>query len=256
MKFRLSTNELFVFNRYFKSQTIKMNLTKRSIEPIERECEIAADSLVEKFLLQKKGSDYALADEILPFPKSFENSNFYVSKALHAKDGILVDNAGFCSVKKETIATLSHEGGDCFALGFYDTRDIDVVLSDFLGLGDDAFPNNNVLPSFFITVSMKELEEYIAEYKNNPENAANQHHKAFGLPKDQLKAFGEVTNKADSISTFVVISKKGKHILYTVFKKDNTIIFGTSKLTMFSEKPIFFHQPRKELLLRAIPINQ
>lgn len=240
MKFRLSKDELYVLNKYLKSPTIKNTLANDKIELPHSELTEVTESLVTKSLLQREVSGYILADNVKPFAKALDFSNFRVMTTVEVNGEDAVESTGICAVKKNTIGVYEADG-DLFTLAFHDISAIDAVLSDFLKLDIDELSADSALPPFLITLPTKHMEKFVEMYESDSEGALNKYQKIIGLPPEHLRILVSTVFKSDCRSEFVVQTKKG-YVLCTTHKKNGTTIVGCRREALLGEKITISHR--------------
>lgn len=246
MKFMLTENELAILNHYLKSSTIQDTLQQSNIKCIESERQNAIHSLMNQSLLQQKGDSYALADIIQPFSKSLDDSDIRLLTVSQTEDGDAFESKGICALKKRTIGVLNKDG-DCFALEFYERNALKDVFADFLDLDIAEFSDNDPLPPFTITVSMKHLDDFINAYKDDHVGAAIRYQKIFGIPAEHVEILASTVIENHCRSQFIVQTKQNV-ILYTIYRQNGITIIGCVKKKLFSENAIFSHHRIDEIV--------
>jgi len=244
MKFILTEGELYVLNKYMKSLTIMNNL--QPLRLTESGCEDLIGPLLDKALLKKKGDDYALADELRPFSKALDFPDFIVLNVFDVEGENAVEGKDFCAIKRKTVGVLSKDD-DMYTLEFYEKSSLNTVLSEFLGLDIDEFSDNDPLPPFVITLSMKNFDDFIKAYNDNQTGAINCYQKVFGLPVEHLGVLASTIVGNNCRSKFIVQTKQNS-ILYTIYKKNGVTVVGYVKKKLFGEDAILSHQRLDEFV--------
>ncbi|MDR2547076.1 MAG: hypothetical protein LBC96_06125 [Lachnospiraceae bacterium] len=250
MKFSFTVEELYVFNKYAKSVSIKSNLKKIDAKLNERISEYkemaAINSLIEKNVLQKKGDKYILSDIIRPYAKTLDYAKHGVCELTYVNDGIELEITKICTIKKKTIGL--YYSDDLINLEFYNRSSLNDVLIDLLGIKHCRMSTE--LPPFVITLYNDKVEDFIKEYEVDKETAINKHHKKLGLPADRLSTLASIVVDYESDQWFLY-SIRDIYIFFQFHYKDNTVIVKRNIWAAYDSslsKVVFAHLSADKLI--------